>query len=344
MKKISLIKASRILLLFSLMSTILISCGDNDDDDDEFGNWVENSSFNGNSRYGAVTFTIGNKGYLIGGYDGDDYYSDTWEYDVDNNFWRELASFPGDARVGAVGFAINGKGYFGTGYNGEDDLNDFWEYDPASDTWTQKADFSNLTDVADTDPNDDFKREKAIGFAIKGSGYIGTGNNGSQQKDFWKYDVATDSWSEIPGFGGDKRQDASVFVINDVAYIGTGLQNGSFPEDFYSFDGTTWTELTDLDDDDDNTVLLYDGVAFSIGGKGYVATGVSGSIENSIWEYTPSTDSWEELPSIDVARQGASAFTFTDADKGFVLMGRSGSSYFDDVWEFKPDELEDDED
>jgi len=353
MKEISLIKTSKFLLLFSLMIMVFIGC-DDDNDDDELGNWVEESSFDGETRYGAVTFTIGNKGYLIGGYDGDDYYDDTWEYNAEDNFWRQLAKFPGDARVSAVGFALNGKGYVGTGYNGEDDLNDFWEYDPSTDVWTQKNDFSTtvgMTGVSDvdTDADDYFKREGAIGFAVGGNGYIGTGNNGSQQKDFWKYDATTDTWEQVFGYGGDKRQNSSVFVINDVAYIGTGLENGLYPEDFYSFDGTTWTELTDLDDDDedDTVVSLYDGVAFAIDGKGYIATGVSTSVSSEVWEYTPSTDTWTEVPNFEgVSRQGASAFSF-DYDgnsRGYVLMGRTGGTYFNDIWEFKPDELENDED
>jgi len=350
MKEISLIKTSKFLILFSLMTLVFIGCGD-DDDDNELGNWVEKSSFNGDSRYDAVTFTIDGKGYLFGGYDGDDYYSDTWVYDLAGNSWGQLSFeldsenertpiFPGIARRAAVGFAINGKGYVGTGFGydaDEDDdieLNDFYEYDPATDTWTQIADFPGTA------------RYGAIGFTIGNYGYVGTGYDGSQQKDFYKYDPTTNTWEEVIGYSGDKRQDASVFVINDIAYIGTGLSNGGFPEDFYSFDGTTWTELTDLDDDDsDESILLYDAAAFSINGKGYIATGISSAILNTVYEYTPSTDTWDELPVFEgTSRQSASAFSFDSADQSFVLMGRSGGSNFDDVFELKPEEEEDDED
>lgn len=359
MKEISFIKTSKTLLLFSLMAMFFIGCSD-DDDDDELGNWVEESSFNGESRHDAVTFTIDGKGYLFGGYDGDDYYKDTWVYDLTENSWTQVsytlelededdadsdlirvAQFPGIARKGAVGFAINGKGYVGTGYGfdeEEDDyveLKDFYEYNPATDTWTEISRFPGSS------------RYGAVGFAIGDQGYVGTGYDGSQQKDFYQYDPATDTWDVAPGFPGDKRQNASVFVIDDVAYVGTGLQNGTTVEDFYKFDGTTWTELTDLDDDDDNddAFALYDGVGFAIGGKGYFATGVSGSITNQVWEYDPSNDEWEELPELEASsRQGASAFTFESEDRGFVLMGKSGSFNFDDIYELKPDETEDDDD
>ena len=335
MRKTNLIKRSSVLFMTALMALITVSCSDNDEDDDELGNWVESSTFDGNSRANSVSFTIGTKGYLVTGYDGDDYLADTWEYNSDDDYWVQKAVFPGVGRSGAVGFSINGKGYVGTGYDGSNRLKDFWEYDPTTDIWTQKADFAGTG------------RYGAIGFAIGNDGYIGTGYDGSEQKDFWKYNVANDSWEQSVGFGGEKRQNASVFTIDNVAYIGLGIHNGAYEEDFYSFNGSTWTRLSDLDDDedddDDYQILLSSGVAFSLNGKGYVTTGISGAITTASWSYDPATDTWLEVPDFEgTARQNASAFSF--ADKAFVLMGRSGSYYFDDVWEFRPNEYENDDD
>ena len=336
MRKTNLLQKSSIYFLATLlMSVFFVNCSSSDDDEDELGNWVESSTFDGNSRANSVSFTIGTKGYLITGYDGDDYLSDTWEYNSEDDYWVQKADFPGTARSGAVGFTINDKGYLGTGYDGDNELKDFWEYDPTTDTWTQKADFGGTA------------RYGAIGFSIGNDGYIGTGYDGSEQKDFWKYNVASDTWEQSVGFGGEKRQNASVFIINDVAYIGLGIHNGAYEEDFYSFNGTKWTRLTDLDDDDDDDddyeILLSSGVGFSLNGMGYITTGISGAITTESWSYDPTTDTWDELPVFEgSARQNASAFTFDD--KAFVLMGRSGSYYFDDVWEFRPDEYENEDD
>ncbi|XMO85444.1 kelch repeat-containing protein [Algibacter sp. AS12] len=327
----NVLKKSSILGL-AILSVLFVGCSSDDEDSDEYGNWVESSSFDGDSRGNAVSFTIGDKGYLVTGYDGDDYLSDTWEYNSESDYWIQKADFPGIARSGAVGFTIDGKGYIGTGYDGTDELKDFWEYNPDSNQWTQKADFAGTA------------RYGAIGFSINGYGYIGTGYDGSEQKDFYKYDASTDSWEQVVGFGGQKRQNASVFVIDDIAYIGTGIHNGSVEYDFYSFDGTTWTSLTDLDDDDDDEYITFtSSVAFSLNGKGYLTTGISGSITNVCWEYSPLADTWEEVPEFEgSSRQDASAFSFDT--KAFVLMGRSSNYYFDDVWEFRPDELENEDD
>lgn len=325
---------------FFLASLIIIICftqcnKDSNVDDDVYGNWVERSTFDGDSRANAVSFTIGTKGYLVTGYDGDDFLADTWEYNSEDDYWVKKADFPGTPRSGAVGFSINNKGYLGTGYDGSNELNDFWEYDPAIDSWTQKADFTGTA------------RYGAIGFAINGNGYIGTGYDGSEQKDFYKYNIATDTWEQSVGFGGEKRQNASVFVIDEVAYIGLGIHNGAYEEDFYSFDGANWTRLTDLDDDVDDDydydILSSSGTAFSLNGLGYVSTGIYGTVLTQTYSYNPSTDTWDEIPDFEgTARQNASSFTFSD--KAFVLMGRSSSYYFDDVWEFKPNELENEDD
>jgi N-acetylneuraminic acid mutarotase len=310
----------------------LVSCST--DDSNDMGNWVESSAFDGYSRANSASFVIDDKGYIVAGYDGDDYMFDLWEYDKDGDYWVQKADFPGVPRTAAVGFALNGKGYFGTGYDGDNELKDFWSYDPITNTWTQKADFGGTA------------RTGAIGFSVSGKGYIGTGYDGSELKDFWQYNDASNEWTQLYGFGGNKRKDAAVFVINDKAYIGTGIQNGAYQNDFYEFDGNseTWTRLKDLDDEDeDYTILLANGVGFSLNGLGYIATGDASGVSNNTWEYNPLTDTWDDRPDFEgTPRQDAVVFSFSD--RAFVLMGRSGGYYFDDNWEYRPDEENDEDD
>lgn len=310
-------------LLVFMMVVGAVSCSD---DDTNYGNWVESSSFDGDARGNSVSFVIGNSGYLVAGYDGDDYLNDLWEYNSEGDYWVQKADFPGTPRSGAVGFALNGVGYFGTGYDGDYELKDFWSYNPVSDVWEEKAEFAGSA------------RYGAVGFAVSNSGYIGTGYDGSELKDFYKYDATMDEWTQSIGFGGDKRKDAATFTIGNNVYMGTGLHNGAYQNDFYVFDGTTevWTRLTDLDDDDsDYSVLLSGGVGFTLNGVGYFATGASSGVSTNLWEYDVANDEWDQGEYFEgSARQDAIAFNF--ADKAFVAMGRSGSYYFDDNWEFRP--------
>lgn len=349
MKKNNLFKSNYLIMFFLICFSLLItSCSDedDDDDDDEYGDWVERSTFNGSARGNASAFTIGDKGYLIGGFNGetDEHYSDIWLYNAENgnDYWQSIeidesdsSTFP-EARSGAIAFSIGEKGYYGTGRTEDGTLlNDFWEFDPSTNTWTQLADFDGTA------------RSRAIGFSLADKGYIGTGNDGSDQKDFWEYDPSLDTWVEIDGYGGDKLRNGAFFIINDVAYIGTGENNGATLDDFFSFDGEEWQRLSDLSDDDDDDedddvgVYLTNSVGFSIDGKGYFATGSNGSASSSVFEYDVSSDSWSQLASFEgTSREGASVFNFDSS--AYVFLGYNTTSlYFDDMYELFPDDIQD---
>lgn len=322
----------RSLLGLVALFVVIMSCSS--DDDYERGNWIERSIFDGTPRSNAVGFVIDNMGYIGTGYDGDDYLNDFWQYNIDGDYWVQKADFPGVARTSASAFSIDGKGYIGIGYDGLNELSDFWQYNPDTNSWEQKADFGGGV------------RMGAIEFGINGTGYIGTGYDGDKEKkDFWKYDPNTDVWTELYGFGGDKRRDATTFIIDDKVYLGTGLSNGSYVTDFWVFDPTTevWTSLLDLDEEDDYSIVRSNAVGFTINGLGYLATGYYGGAMSDVWEYDPLTDVWENITSLEGSiRQDAVSFS-TDY-KGYVLFGRSGSYYLDDIYELFPQEEYDDED
>lgn len=86
------------LFLLALLPLVMVSCGD-DDDDDLIGKWYRVSDFDGLARSDASSFSIGNKGYLVCGYDGKNCLSDLWEYDMDRDSWTQKANFPGTAET-----------------------------------------------------------------------------------------------------------------------------------------------------------------------------------------------------------------------------------------------------
>lgn len=118
-----------------------------------------------------------------------------------------------------------------------------------------------------------------------------------------------------------------------------------YKEDFWEFDPYTevWTRLNDLDEDDDYSITRSNAVAFSVDGLGYIATGYTGGALSSIWEYTPSSDTWEEITSLEATiRQDAVAFS--NGSRSYVLLGRTGTLYLDDIYELFPQDDYDDED
>lgn len=321
------------ILGLAIIAIFFTGCND-DDDDTEYGNWVERSVFDGIPRSNAVSFVVNNKGYMGTGYDGDDYMNDFWEYDIDGDYWAQKADLPGKERSSAVGFATDSRGYVGIGFDGDIELDDFWEYNPDTNIWSQKSNFKGGP------------RRGAVGFEINGLGYIGTGYDGdNDKKDFWKYDPSNDLWEELVGFGGKKRRDAVTFKINNKIYLGTGISNGLYIDDFWEFDPSTenWKRLNDLNEEDDYVIVRSNAVSFTIDGLGYIATGYASGALGSIWAYEPVTDTWEEKTSLEAyIRQDA--ISFSANNKAFVLLGRSGSLYLDDNYEFYPYEEFDEDD
>jgi len=281
--------------------------------------WTQKADFAGGGRYGAVGFSIGDKGYIGTGFVGigSSDRNDLWEYDSNTDTWAQKADMGGQARTCAVGFSIGNKGYIGTGYYQGNRLRDFWEYDPVTNTWTERAKFPGT------------KRWRAVGFSIGNKGYIGTGNDGDRTKDFWEYDPSTNSWTQKADFGGTAREQSVGFSIGDKGYIATG-NDGNFKDDLWEYNPTndTWIQKANF-----SGAARKRAVGFSIGNKGYLGTGESAGFASrkDFWEYDPSTDSWSQ--KTDVGGQGRSmAVGFSINDRGYIGVGFH--DFKDDFWEY----------
>src|SRR3954466_12773384 len=97
--------------------------------------WTQKASLS-TARDGAVSWTIGNKFYVVGGNGR----SDLREYDPTTNHWTAKAVIPQGVTSFAMGFVINGKGYLCGGVNASGAYyGSLLEYDPATNLWTAKA-------------------------------------------------------------------------------------------------------------------------------------------------------------------------------------------------------------
>lgn len=246
--------------------------------------------------------------------------------------WEQLSDFGGEARHRTTGLSIGNKMYLGLGhYNGAGPnilFEDWWEYDPASGAWTQKANYAGGPCY------------HATGFTINNIGYVGTGRTSSVGsvlvQDFFKYDPSTNSWSTIASFIGSGRRGSVSFVVNDVAYVGTGESSGGRTGSFFKYepDIDTWTQVSSLPGPDRTS-----SVAFTIGDYGYVGTGdISGGSTNDFYRYDPSTDTWiSRAPVGPITRQEATGFALYG--KGYIGTGddmSSGTNY-KDFWKYHPE-------
>jgi N-acetylneuraminic acid mutarotase len=332
-------KISKNYLLLGLLpvaiATSIFSCGGSDDD--LIGNWIELTDLIGNARYEAVSFTIGEIGYIGTGYDGEDRLKDFYAYDASSNNWSVIAEPPAGfvARISGIAFAASGKGYVGFGKDNNSELGDLWVYNPGLNTWDAV--------IADDAPP---ARYGAVAFTIDNIGYVGTGYNGNPLSDFYAYNPSTNTWTQ-KAYYPSKVKEAVAFVLDNKGYICTGDKNGTAISDFYMYDPSSnvWSlkrNIADVSDDsydDDYSIVRKQAVAFTIGGKAYVTLGNNGSLKKDCWEYDPLTDLWTDRTSFEgTGRNDACSFT-TASGRGFVVSGATGSSgYFDDLWEFKPTE------
>jgi N-acetylneuraminic acid mutarotase len=188
--------------------------------------WTVKPKFPGGKRVEAVAFSIGSKGYVGTGLDGDNQFrKDFWEYNPSTNQWTQKADFGGPARAGAVALSVQNRGYIGTGSAEGVAQRDFWEYDPSTDSWISRAAFSGLP------------RVNAISFSLWDKGFIGTGfvidsscSCGYHSGDIWEYDPQADSWIQKIDFGGEARSAAVGFAVEGKGYIGLGTGFSDFWE------------------------------------------------------------------------------------------------------------------
>src|ERR1051325_11216231 len=99
---------------FFLFAVIFSSCTK---EDGITPNWPQKTDLPGDARDYAVSFSIGDKGYVGTGENGS-YMKDFWEYNPTADSWVQKADFGGTARERAIGFSVGSKGYIGTGYDG----------------------------------------------------------------------------------------------------------------------------------------------------------------------------------------------------------------------------------
>jgi N-acetylneuraminic acid mutarotase len=341
------LRAPRLKMLLFSISTLCLICCDSDDDDDYDGNWSKLATPSTSIRAGAVSFVLNGEGYFGLGYNGSPsgsstargYKTDFWSYN--GAVWEEdIPAFPGTPREQAVAFTLDNKVYVGLGYNDdlEETLSDFWEYDPARGTWESIGAFP-------------IALMNAVAFVVDGRAFVGTGRKSDDnwENRFWEFDASSRSWPASPytTIPSDLREGAFAFVINSTVYIGGGFNNSTYLRDMYLFTPSSEAAMQSypLNNDDDSD--YYDEFAAAVGrgntvvfvnnGLAFFATGGSPSALSSVYQYNPASEVWEQKTAFEgAARTHAVGFVFNN--RMILGTGNNGTSYFNDFWEFKPND------
>ncbi|VAW21474.1 hypothetical protein MNBD_BACTEROID01-608 [hydrothermal vent metagenome] len=184
--------------------------------------------------------------------------------------------------------------------------------------WQERSDFDGIP------------RSDAVGFAINGNGYVGTGYDGANRlADFWEYNVEKNYWMQKADFPGAARNGAVGFGIADKGYIGTGFDGVNKLNDFWEFDpaNNKWEQKADL-----IGAGRYSAVGFAINDKGYIGTGYDGNYLKDFYEYSPSSDTWKKIIFNGSKRRDAAAFVING--KGYLVSGIDNGSYESEFWAY----------
>lgn len=188
------------------------------------------------------------------------------------------------------------------------------------------------------------KRERATGFAIGSTGYLCGGLDTAEliRKDLWAYNPQTDAWSQKADLPGPARRDAISFVIDNFAYVGSGMDSVSGPtgttlKDFWRYNpaNNSWTPIADFPGAGGEGVYFATG--FSVGGKGYLCGGKTGpSIYSSqLWEYKPGNDQWIQRANFPGGVR-YQMLSFVVGSKAYVGMGTDQNIFKKDIYCYDP--------
>jgi N-acetylneuraminic acid mutarotase len=180
----------------------------------ENNSWTRKADFPGSKRSYGVTFSINDKGYIVGGEYWKDswnfYLKDCWEYDPIGNTWTQKGDISGGDRARAFAFSYGGSGYIGTGATVWSS-GGMYKFEPISDTWTYIMQYpgSGSTNIK--------------GIVIGDKCYLGMGGtNGSEvYSDFWELNMADYSWKKMNSCPIAMSANLS-FTIGNKGYIGVG--------------------------------------------------------------------------------------------------------------------------
>ncbi|XP_068121599.1 kelch-like protein 12 isoform X2 [Hyperolius riggenbachi] len=238
-------------------------------------------------RY-VATVSLGDRVYVIGGYDGRSRLSSVECLDYtseEDGVWYSVA--PMNVRRGLAGATTLGDMiYVSGGFDGSRRHTSMERYDPNIDQWSMLGDMQTAREGAGL--------VVANGVIYCLGGYDGLNILSSVER----YDPHTGHWSHVTPMA-TKRSGAGVALLNDHIYVVGGFDGTSHLSsvEAYNIRTDSWTTMTSM-----TTPRCYVG-ATVLRGRLYAIAGYDGnSLLNSVECYDPVIDSWDVVTSMATQR------------------------------------------
>lgn len=218
-------------------------------------NWVEYTSFPGEGRYGFISFVVGSKAYIGGGYNTMDptgNFSSFWSFDFITKTWTPLNDLP--FSLNSFGFAVNNEGYAIQSFDSQQSK--LWRYNTLSDEWIEENPaldfevyyatgfsgfemngffylFDSFLSIREFNPvngqwqviggvpnSDIYSNPVSFSFTLNNSIY-----SGNRIGELWKLDPQTREWTEAGKYMGEMRDGSIGFSANGKGYVISGYNS-----------------------------------------------------------------------------------------------------------------------
>ncbi len=259
--------------------------------------------------------------------------------------WRSISTLNAKGRASAPSFVIDNHAYIVGGhgfYFVPTIFNATWAFDTEDYSWSE----------CDTLPG--APRRSGVAFAIDGKGYYcgGIGYGGEYFSNLYEFDpekTAGSQWTEMKAdtFPDGGFYDAISFVIDGIAYVGTGVRSAlGTSGKYYRFDpskpeGSRWSMVESAKD----AAGRQGASVFVIGSRAYILGGRSNNYRVASFEcYDAATDEFFVISenmlddyNIDkLYRYNASAFSI--GNDGYLTCGvKFTGEVLRDTWRYTPD-------
>jgi len=215
--------------------------------------------------------------------------------------WGAEQDFPPDSQGGGAIFLLNNRIYMACGLKNLGNgvfVDKTWEYNTTSNQWSQ----------ADSISFPGANRSYPVVFTIGNLAFVGTGRQAATLacNDFYQFDADSRRWTEIATPDNlEARYGAAAFSLSGNGYVIGGssfVGYSSIPlNDVWQYNPNqdSWEKKNDF------PVNFSGGISISDNNRAFVGFGDVAESNRTLWEYIPTTDSWNEfaqLPDKEVTK------------------------------------------
>jgi N-acetylneuraminic acid mutarotase len=255
-------------------------------------------------RQEHAVVALGDEIFVIGGFTPD-VTASVEAFQPEAGTWRSVAPFPlslHHANAAEVDGHILVAGFY-QGASFTNALGRVFDYDPAADAWSERGVMPAGTE-----------RASSCVATLDGKIYLFGGARATTVADSSVYDVAADSWQELPPLP-EPREHCLAAAIGGTLYIASGRASGitGFQPNTWAFDpiASTYTRRAAIPTPRGGTAgAVLAGRLYVFGGEGNSAD--SSGVFPDVEAYDPLTDSWQTLPSMLEPRHGLGAAALAD--------------------------------